>query len=242
MTSRSLFELKGITFRYGALTVTNNVSLRVDQTDVIGLIGPNGAGKSTLLDLAMGTKLPAEGAIFLEGRDVTRVPAQQRAALGIARAFQVPRPFLGMSVFENVLVGATLGGNLPERSAYDQCFDVLENTALLAHAKSPASTLRLLDRKRLEMARALATKPRILLLDEVAGGLTDMECESLIQTIREVAKTGVAIVWIEHIVHALLAVVNRLVVMDQGKLTAEGEPNEVIALPTVREIYMGTPA
>ncbi len=236
-----MLELRDISFRYGALTVTDSVSLTVEKGDALGVIGPNGAGKSTLLDLMMGTKVPAEGSILLDGEDISRLAAQKRAELGIARAFQVPRPFHGMTVFENVLVGATLGGRRPERGTYDHCFAVLEQTGLIDHAQDQASSLRLLDRKRLEMARALATRPRLLLLDEVAGGLTEMECQSLIGTIRQVAASGVAIVWIEHIVHALLAVVNRLCVIDQGAQIANGAPREVIELPKVKEIYLGTP-
>lgn len=237
-----MLELTDVSFRYGTLTVTNRVSLSIGQDDAVGIIGPNGAGKSTLLDLMMGTKLPAEGLITFDGRDITRVPAQKRASLGIARAFQVPRPFHGMTVFENVLVGATGGGRRNERASYDLCFSVLEQTGLIQRAQEPAGSLRLLDRKRLELARALATKPRLLLLDEVAGGLTDMECRSLIDTIRNVSASGVAIVWIEHIVHALLAVVNRLCVIDQGSQIASGDPQDVIHDEKVREIYMGTPA
>ncbi len=236
-----MLELRDISFRYGALTVTDSISLRIGQSDALGVIGPNGAGKSTLLDLIMGTKLPAEGSIYLDGQDISRLAAQKRAELGIARAFQVPRPFHGMTVFENVLVGATLGGRRPERLTYGHCFEVLEKTGLINLAQAQASSLRLLDRKRLEMARALATKPRLLLLDEVAGGLTEMECQSLIETIRQIVASGVAIVWIEHIVHALLAVVNGLCVIDQGAQIANGDPHEVIGLPKVKEIYMGTP-
>ena len=236
-----MLELQDVSFRYGALTVTDSVSTTISGGETLGVIGPNGAGKSTLLDLMMGSKSPAQGNIFLDGNDISRVAAQKRCEMGIARAYQVPRPFHGMSVFENVLVGATLGGRRSERAAYDHCFDVLEQTGLIDKAQDQASSLRLLDRKRLELARALTTRPRLLLLDEVAGGLTDMECQDLIATIRAVAASGVAIVWIEHIVHALLAVVGRLCVIDQGRMIANGATREVIEQPKVKEIYMGTP-
>lgn len=237
-----MLELHGVGFRYGALTVTDNVSVAISAGEALGVIGPNGAGKSTLLDLMMGSKIPEEGSIFLDGDEISRVAAQKRCEMGIARAYQVPRPFHRMSVFENVLVGASLGGRKRERLVYDRCFGVLEQTGLIDKAQDQASSLLLLDRKRLEMARALATRPRILLLDEVAGGLTDMECQDLIATIKQIAVSGVAIVWIEHIVHALLAVVGRLCVIDQGRMIASGPPEEVIELPKVKEIYMGTPA
>lgn len=237
-----MLELQSVTFRYGALTVTDTVSTTVSEGEALGVIGPNGAGKSTLLDLIMGSKHPAEGRVLLDGADISRVPAQKRCEMGIARAYQVPRPFNGMSVFENVLVGATMGGRRSERIVYSDCFEVLEQTGLIDKAQDQASSLRLLDRKRLEMARALATRPRLLLLDEVAGGLTEMECQALIATIQNISASKVAIVWIEHIVHALMAVVGRLCVIDQGRMISDGNPQEVIELPKVKEIYMGTPA
>ncbi len=235
-----MLELRGVFFKYGALTVTDAVSVKVTEGETLGIIGPNGAGKSTLLDLIMGSKFPAKGRILLDGNDISRLTAQQRCNTGIARAHQIPRPFHGMSVFENVLVGATQGGRGSEVEAYDHCFMILERTGLIDRAQEPASALRLLDRKRLEMARALATQPRFLLLDEVAGGLTDIECRTLIETIQQVSVSGVAIIWIEHIVHALLAVVQRLCVLDQGRMIEDGQPNEVIEKSKVKEIYMGT--
>ena len=237
-----VLELDKVSFSYGALTVTEQVSITVEQGVALGVIGPNGAGKSTLLDLIIGSKWPDTGQILFNGHDVTRLSSQRRAEFGIARAFQVPRPFHDMTVFENVLVGATLGGKRPEKPAYAACLELLEKTDLIDKASQPASALRLLDRKRLEVARALAIKPKLLLLDEVAGGLTDIECRSLIAMIKDIAATGVTIIWIEHIVHALLAVVDTLCVIDQGQLIANGVPKQVIDLPKVKEIYMGTPA
>ncbi|MCY4304539.1 MAG: ATP-binding cassette domain-containing protein [Aestuariivita sp.] len=236
-----MLKLQNVSFQYGALTIPDNVSIEVFEGEAVGVIGPNGAGKSTLLDLIMGSKTPQRGKIFFNNREISVFTSQKRCAIGIARAYQIPRPFYGMSVFENVLVGATLGGRFRESIVYEKCFLVLEKTGLIEKAQEQAGSLRLLDRKRLELARALATSPKLLLLDEVAGGLTDIECQDLISTIRRVNELGVTIIWIEHIVHALLAVVDRLCVIDQGQKIADGIAHNVIELPKIKEIYMGTP-
>jgi branched-chain amino acid transport system ATP-binding protein len=175
----------------------------------------------------------------LMGRDITRESPQTRAVAGVARTHQIPRPFEKLTVFENVLVGACFAKQRSEREAVSHCGATLERTGLLRHANKPAGALPLLDRKRLELARALAIEPRILLLDEIAGGLTEGECQELVAMIREISASGVAIVWIEHIVHALLAVVTRLIVLNFGQLIAEGEPRAVMASRQVREIYLG---
>jgi branched-chain amino acid transport system ATP-binding protein len=170
------------------------------------------------------------------------MPPERRCRLGIARSFQIPQPFSGMTVFENLVVAAAFGGGRRESDVYQDCAEMLKQCALLEKANRPAGALTLLDRKRLELARALATRPRVLLLDEVAGGLTEHECGSLIALIKQVRERGVAIVWIEHVVHALLATVDRLLVLHGGRFIAEGEPHKVIQQPIVREIYMGIPA
>ncbi|MBD9627072.1 ABC transporter ATP-binding protein [Ensifer sp. ENS06] len=238
----SLLQLEGLSLSYGALKVTNDVTMSVEAGTALGIIGPNGAGKSTLLDLIMGSRRPDAGRVMLEGADITHVSAQERCDLGIARAFQIPRPFSGMTVFENILLGATHGGRYSESKGTSIAVDVLEVTGLSRLANASSGSLRLLDRKRLEMARALATRPRILLLDEVAGGLSDIECANFIETIRTIHRCGTTIIWIEHIVHALLAVVQRLFVLNQGARLAEGPPREVIELPSVRQVYLGVPA
>lgn len=237
-----LLRLDDLCFAYGALKTTDNVSLSVAQGDALGIIGPNGAGKSTLLDLITGAKRPLSGKITFLGRDVTGLSAQDRCDMGIARSFQIPRPFVGMSVYENVLVGATLGGRRPEGPASKVALRVLEQTGLLPRANELAGRLRLLDRKRLELARALATEPKLLLLDEVAGGLSDVECQNFIALLGEIRDSGVTMIWIEHIVHALMAVVGRIFVLDQGRPLADGAPSAVLADPEVRRIYLGIPA
>jgi branched-chain amino acid transport system ATP-binding protein len=162
--------------------------------------------------------------------------------MGLARSFQVPQPFSGMSVFENVVVAAAFGAGERETAVYDRCAGLLERCGLAEKANRRAGGLTLLDRKRLELARALATKPRVLLLDEVAGGLTEHECTALVALIRNVRASGVSIIWIEHVVHALLATVDRLVVLHGGKFIADGDPHNVIRSPQVAEIYMGIDA
>jgi branched-chain amino acid transport system ATP-binding protein len=234
-----ILRIAGVSKSFGALKVADNVDLVVGVTDAIGIIGPNGAGKTTLFGLISGGLRPDRGSIAYLGQDITTLGAAERCRLGIARSFQVPHPFGGMSVYENLLVGAIFGSGESERASARRCGEILERTGLAAKADVPAGSLRLLDRKRLEMARALATKPKLLLLDEIAGGLTEEECLQLVATIREVHQSGVAIIWIEHVVHALLAVVDRLVVLNYGRKVAEGEPQAIMASNTVQQIYMG---
>jgi branched-chain amino acid transport system ATP-binding protein len=180
--------------------------------------------------------------VLFAGGDITRLPAERRCRKGLARAFQIPQPFSGMTVFENVVVAAAFGSGEREASVYDRCAELLERCGLAKQANKPAGGLTLLDRKRLELARALATKPRVLLLDEVAGGLTEPECAALVALIKQVRASGVSIVWIEHVVHALLAIVDRLLVLHGGKFIANGEPHSVIRTQQVTEIYMGIAA
>jgi branched-chain amino acid transport system ATP-binding protein len=205
----------------------------------VGVIGPNGAGKSTMFNLIAGGVQPDAGRIAFRGADITNMSPSSRCKAGIGRSYQIPHPFVGMTVFENLLVGATFGDNRAEADVYDRCIGILDRTGLLPRANAKAGSLSLLERKRLEMARALATNPKLLLLDEIAGGLTEHECHDLIATIRDVHSEGVSIIWIEHVLHALRAIVSRLVVIDFGRKIADGLPDVVMANPTVREIYMG---
>jgi branched-chain amino acid transport system ATP-binding protein len=242
----ALLELHRIDKSYGALKVADAIDLAVAEGEALAVIGPNGAGKSTLFNLITGDVAPDGGTIRFAGEDVTRLPAHRRSRRGIGRSYQIPHPFGNMTVFENLLVGATHGARRGERRSESQCYDgcaeVLELTGLLDKANVAAGRLTLLQRKRLEMARALAMQPRLLLLDEIAGGLTDHECQALAGTIRAIHARGTTIVWIEHIVHALLSVAGRLIVMNFGSLLAQGEPREVMADPRVQEVYMGIPA
>ena len=237
-----LLELAAVSKSYGALKATDNLSLAVAEGEALGVIGPNGAGKSTMFNLITGDVAPDAGRVVFAGTDITTLPAHARSRLGIGRSYQIPQPFTNMTVFENLLVGAIFGGRQRERESYERCAQVLEMTELISRANAPARTLTLLQRKRLELARALALNPKLLLLDEIAGGLTEHETHALIDTIRAIHARGTTIVWIEHIVHALVSIASRLVVMNFGQKLADGPPQTVIADARVKEVYMGIPA
>jgi branched-chain amino acid transport system ATP-binding protein len=211
----------------------------VGEREAVGVIGPNGAGKTTALNLMAGRLRPDRGRILFDGRDVTAMPAHARCRAGIALTHQIPHPFEAMTVFENVLVGATHGGGRSERAAAAVCLEALELTGLAARANARAGVLTLLERKRLELARALATGPRVLLLDEIAGGLGEQEVQALVGVVHQVRARGVAIVWIEHIVHALRSAVDRLVAINFGRSLMDGPPDAVMASPEVRRVYLG---
>lgn len=235
----AILEISGVSKRYGSILVTDNVSLELRQGEALGIIGPNGAGKTTLFNLIAGTVRPDSGRIVFDGQDVSALPARSRCHLGIGRSFQIPHPFTGMTTYENVLIGAAFGRQKSERDSEARAVDVLEITGLRKKANVLAGRLTLLERKRLEMARALASDPKLLLLDEIAGGLTEPECKELVEAIRTVIAAGVSVIWIEHVVHALLAVVERIAVVDFGRKIAEGEPRSIMASRAVAEIYMG---
>jgi branched-chain amino acid transport system ATP-binding protein len=211
----------------------------VAMGETVGIVGPNGAGKTTLLDLLTGTTRCDAGQVYLNGQDVTRVPPPLRARKGLGRTFQVPRPLGDLTVFENALVGATRAAGLRGRPAYAAAYEALESTGMTARANTKAGSLRLLDRKRLELARALAMRPRILLLDEIAGGLSDPETEVLIETIRAVNAGGTTIVWVEHVIRVLTAVATRLVCLADGRVIADGPPAQVLASDDVRAAFLG---
>jgi branched-chain amino acid transport system ATP-binding protein len=232
-------SVSGLTKSFGAVVVADGTSFDVASGEALGILGPNGAGKTSLFNLITGALTPNSGRIEFEGSDITGSSAAARCKMGIARSFQIPQPFGGMTVFENALVGATQGAGLSGRVAEDHALQVLEDTGLAAKANTRAGTLTLLERKRLELTRALAAKPKLLLLDEIAGGLTDAECQSLITTIKDIHARGTTIIWIEHVVHALLAVVERLIVIDFGKKIAEGDPKPIMESAAVKEIYLG---
>ena len=237
----ALLQLDNVSKFYGALKAVDGVSVAVDGGEALAVVGPNGAGKTTLFNLIAGDVAPSRGRVAFRGADITHAAPHARSRLGIGRSYQIPHPFANMSVFENLLVGAIYGGGSTERESYRRCAEVLAITGLYDKANVPARTLTLLQRKRLELARALAVEPKLLLLDEIAGGLTEYECGELVKTIKEIHARGTTIVWIEHIVHALLSVASRLIVMNFGQVLAEGDPREVMADARVREIYMGMP-
>ncbi|MDW8325072.1 MAG: ABC transporter ATP-binding protein [Anaerolineales bacterium] len=235
-----LLELRDISKAIGGLLILNRLSFSLEAGEALGILGPNGAGKTTTLNVISGDVPPTSGRVLLDGQDITALPAHRRSRLGIGRTYQIPRPFVGMSVYENVLVGAMYGHKpVGKREAAAVCREVLELTGLLDKRDVLAGKLRLLDRKRLELARALATRPRLLLLDEVGGGLTEPEVQELLKIIAAIRRRGVTLIWIEHIVHALASAVDRVLAMNFGSKLAEGLPREVLASQAFQEIYLG---
>jgi branched-chain amino acid transport system ATP-binding protein len=237
-----ILEAKNLTKSYGGVRVVDDLSVSLFGGEALGVVGPNGAGKTTLINLLTGIVRQDVGSIVFDGQDVSHQSPDQRCHRGVGRTYQIPKPFEGMTVFENVLVGAAYGRGKSEKASYEICARALQRTSLLPRANVLAESLSLLERKRLELARALATEPKVLLLDEIAGGLTEHEVQSIIETIKQLRAEGITILWIEHIVHALLAVVDRLMAIDFGKLIAEGDPTTVINSPQVRDVYMGSMA
>jgi branched-chain amino acid transport system ATP-binding protein len=238
----AILSLKGIYKSFGAVVIAENLDLELAEGEALGMLGPNGAGKTTLFGIITGMLEPNAGQILFDGHDITQLSPVHRCRRGIARSFQIPQPFGGMTVFENLVVAGAFAKRRRERDVYDLAAQILEDCGLGEKANVKADKLTLLDRKRLELARALATDPKLLLLDEVAGGLSEMECETLVALIRRIRTTGVSVIWIEHIVHALLATVDRIVVLAGGAFIADGPPAEAIRDPKVTEIYMGIPA
>lgn len=235
----ALLRLSGIYKRFGAVVAADCVDLTVERGATLGIIGANGAGKSTLFNLVTGVIQPDAGTVELNQRDITGWPVRDRCLAGIGRTFQIPQPFESLTVFENLLVAAKFGRGQEISDANRFCGEILDRTGLEVQANTVAGMLTLLDRKRLELARALATGPEVVLLDEIAGGLTDAECDQLTNLISSLHAEGMTIVWIEHVVHALLAVVSRLIVLEFGRKIAEGDPHEVMAAPEVRRSYLG---
>jgi branched-chain amino acid transport system ATP-binding protein len=237
-----ILSLHAISKSFGAVVIADQLDLDLEEGEALGMLGPNGAGKTTLFGIITGTIAADSGRMMFDGRDITRLSPVRRSRLGMARSFQIPQPFGGMTVFENLVVAAACVRNTRESDVHQLAAETLADCDLLDKANQKAATLTLLDRKRLELARALATRPRILLLDEVAGGLSEPECESLVALIKRVRQSGISLVWIEHIMHALIAVVDRIVVLAGGIIIADDKPNAVLQNPRVAEIYMGITA
>lgn len=234
-----MLEISGLTKAFGSLTVVEDVSTTVAGGECLGVMGPNGAGKSTFFDLITGTTPLDRGSVRLEGKEIGRLPAERRVRAGVARAFQIPKPFHSLSVREHLVLAAVAGRGAPAREARQIADQVLEQTGLADKAAMTGSALRLLDRKRLELAKALATRPRVILLDEISGGLTEHEVHELIALIQALKAPDLAILWIEHIAHALKAVSDRILMLHLGHKVIEDAPDTVTADPRVRELYLG---
>ena len=237
-----LLRARGLNKSFGAVRVLREVSFDVLPGEVLGILGPNGAGKTTLFNVISGDLKRDGGELVFAGQSLRREPPYQRCKMGIGRTYQVPRPYGTMTTFENLLVAAAFGGDRSEAASYGPCARILRDCQLSDKANRMAGSLTLLDRKRLELARALASSPRLLLLDEIAGGLTNDEGKALVGRIRRIRDSGVTIVWIEHVLHALLAAADRIMVLDFGEKIAEGPPQTVIKDPEVKRVYMGIEA
>ena len=239
----TLLTLENVSKNFGSLKVTDDLSFELQRGEALGILGPNGAGKTTMFNLISGDVRADSGTVRFKGRDITHDAPHKRCRAGIGRSYQIALPFEGMTVFENLLVGAMFGAeHNAQAQAYDRCVQILDRTGLLDKANRLAGSLNLLDRKRLELARALATEPEVLLLDEIAGGLTEHEAHQLVELVNSIRAQGISIIWIEHVVHALIAVATRLLVINFGAKLAEGDPQQVMASPEVRRVYMGLDA
>jgi branched-chain amino acid transport system ATP-binding protein len=234
----TLLETRNITQRFSGLVANSNVSISVGRGEIVGLIGPNGAGKSTLFNLIAGAFKPTEGAIIFDGEDVTALPAAERCQRGIGRTFQVVKSFESMTVIENVIVGA-LVRNTVMREARRKAHEVLAFCGLDARADVLASDLVPSEKRRLEVARALATEPKLLLLDEVLTGLTPVESQKGVELVRRVRDTGITVLMVEHVMEIVMPLVDRAIVLDLGKVLLEGKPTDVVRDPKVITAYLG---
>ncbi len=235
----ALLEVRGLSKSFGAVAVASQVSFDVQEGEILGVIGPNGAGKTTLFGMLSGHVAPSEGSVAFRQEDITALPPHERARKGIARTYQVPRPFGQMTVFDNLRVAATFGGGMTASAVAEWIERTLAITGLTRYADTPAGRLPLLVRKRHELARALAMKPRLLLIDEVAAGLTEQEVNEFIELVRRLRAMGITIVWIEHVIRTMLTATDRLMALAGGQVLALGEPDKVIQMPEVRRVYLG---
>ncbi len=238
MTS-DLLVTKNLSLSFGRLEAVSDLSFEVRRGEILGIMGPNGAGKTTVFNLLSGVLKPHSGSIILDGRDITRLSAAKRCRAGIGRTYQVPRPFTKMTVLENLMVAAVQGGGLKEKKAKKESDHILELINLTSVRNNFAGSLSLLDRKRLELGRALASQPCLMLIDEVAGGLTEKEVEQLLAIVKQIQGMGITIIWIEHIMMMMSEGADRVLVIAEGKRLQCGNPSEVMCSKDVLTCYLG---
>lgn len=234
-----LLVFDNINAGYGKIRILNGLSFEVNKGEVFGVIGPNGSGKTTMFNALLGLIKPTGGKIIFDGEDITRLSANKRCLKGLGRTFQIPKPFENMSVYENVLVAEVHGARRPEPIGRGDALDILKMTGLYDKREMRSGELTLLDRKRLEVARAIGTAPKLLLLDEVAAGLTDAEVKDIMKLVASLKEAGFTIIWIEHIIETMVNATDRLMCMSEGKNVVCGIPKEVISSKIVEELYLG---
>ena len=234
-----ILTVQNLAKSFGNLQAVFDLSFDVQEGEILGMIGPNGAGKTTVFNLITGIYRPSAGKIIYKGEDATHFSAVRRCRMGIGRTYQIPRPFDNMTVLENLLVGAECGANLRGKEAHKEATDILDFTGLISKKDLFPGKFPLLDRKRLELARALSTKPTILLIDEVAAGLTEAEAEKLFHMVRAIQQKGITIIWVEHILMMMKKGVDRLLVINEGKRLMCGDPKECMESKEVHEAYLG---
>jgi branched-chain amino acid transport system ATP-binding protein len=239
--SGPVLTVSNVTKRFGGFVALQNVAVHVNAGERLGLIGPNGSGKTTLINCISGALLNDEGSIVFEGRDITRMPAHQRARLGVARSFQIPKPFRSMSVLENLRVPLEYAAwtRAEHRRITDEAMDVLEQMGLKQRAHENSAGLTQVDMRKLELARALAAKPRLLVSDEAMAGLSSSEVDEILEILLALNRRGVAVIMIEHIMRAVMRFSERVVVLDAGQKIAEGTPAEIVRNPKVERAYLG---
>lgn len=235
----ALLSVRQMSKSFGAIQVARKIDFDVGEGEILGVIGPNGAGKTTMFGMLSGHVPPSAGRLHFGGVDITDLAPHERARAGIARTYQVPRPFAQMSVFDNLRVAGSFAGSMRGAPLMAWIGEVLDITGLMKQAQTRAGRLPLLLRKRLELARALAMRPRLLLIDEVAAGLTQEEATEFIALVRQIRGMGIAIVWIEHVIRTMLTATDRLMVLAGGEVLAIGDPHEVFERPEVKRVYLG---
>lgn len=235
---KTLLELKDLTISFGGLTAVNKLNTKLNEGEAVGLIGPNGAGKTTAFNLIVGVYQPTEGKVFFDGEEITGLTPHQVCRKGIGRTFQVVKPFGKMTVLQNIMVGAFINTSR-QKEAKQIATEIMEKMGLQAKKDDLAQNLTIPERKRLEMAKALATKPKLLLLDEVLAGLNPTEIEEAVLLVKSINQEGITVLMIEHVLQATMAICSRIIVLDYGKKIAEGSPQEVTSNSEVIKAYLG---
>jgi branched-chain amino acid transport system ATP-binding protein len=234
----ALLEVKKLSKRFGGVVALDGVNIKVDKGELVGIIGPNGAGKTTLYNCITGFYPPTSGRVFFDGKDVTGLPSHKLCRMGMARTFQIPRPFMSMTLLENVMVGA-LGAGMSLREAKEKAKEIVSFLKLEEQANKPVSKLNFNYRRRCELARALATNPKLLMLDETFAGLNPSEIDEMVKLVRKIHESGVTIMLTEHVMKVVMSLAERIVVLHQGRVIAEGLPREVVNDSRVVEAYLG---